>query len=348
MSARSSSTSTRPAQSRTVVTGGVSTVDAESMKYSWLSGMVTMWSSSSSVTLAKPEPSRPTRHTVRRYGSSSTSPEAVKYTTRSASSTCRICRTAHCPEVTCPSSAPVRRSYRYRWPQPSRWEYHSTSPASTRTIGGSVRPLVGLDAGGPGLAEHRGDLAGRRFQPMQGERAQVAGLAEVVHRRAVLRPPRPLGHDRRHLRHEQRLGLCADHRALGDVQHDQLGLGQLLVPGIGVPLGAQQRARRRRRAWPPRGGSAGRCAHRSDASAPSSSRATRPRQVAGTAGRTCAAGCRCSWSPGRSRTGSRARRRWSAPTRGRRTASAPTGRARAGTPRPCCPVTAPPAGCPAA
>ena len=137
MSARSSSTSTRPVQSRTRDTGGVSTVDAESMKYSWSSGMVTMWSSSSSVTLAKPEPSRPTRHTVRRYGSSSTSPEAVKYTTRSASSTRRICRTAHCPEVTCPSSAPVRRSYRYRWPQPSRCEYHSTSSASTRTIGGS-------------------------------------------------------------------------------------------------------------------------------------------------------------------------------------------------------------------
>ena len=113
------------------------------MKYSWLSGMVTMWSSSSSVTLAKPEPSRPTRHTVRRYGSSSTSPEAVKYTTRSASSTCRICRTAHCPEVTCPSSAPVRRSYRYRWPQPSRCEYHSTSSASTRTIGGSYIHWLG-------------------------------------------------------------------------------------------------------------------------------------------------------------------------------------------------------------
>src|SRR5690348_7531861 len=129
MSACSSSTSTRPAQSRTRDTGGMSTVDAESMKYSWLSGMVTMWSSSSSVTLANPVPSRPTRHTVRRYGSSSTSPEAVKYTTRAAPSTRRICRTAHCPEVTCPSSAPVRRSYRYRWPQPSRCEYHSTSSA---------------------------------------------------------------------------------------------------------------------------------------------------------------------------------------------------------------------------
>jgi hypothetical protein len=143
ISARSSSTSTRPAQSRTQDTGGVSTVDAESMKYAWLSGMVTMWSSSSSVTLAKPEPSSPTRHTVRRYGSSSTSPEAVKYTTRSASSTCRICRTAHCPEVTCPSSSLVCRSYRYRWPQPSRCEYHSTSSASTRTIGGSVIHWLG-------------------------------------------------------------------------------------------------------------------------------------------------------------------------------------------------------------
>src|SRR4029077_15181910 len=54
MSACSSSTSTRPAQSRTRDTGGVSTVDAESMKYSWLSGMVTTWSSPSSVTLVKP------------------------------------------------------------------------------------------------------------------------------------------------------------------------------------------------------------------------------------------------------------------------------------------------------
>jgi hypothetical protein len=79
-----------------------------------LSGMVTMWSSSSSVILVKPAPSRPTRHTVRRYGSSSTSPATMKYTTRSASSTYRICLTAHCPPVTCPSSAPVRRSYRYR------------------------------------------------------------------------------------------------------------------------------------------------------------------------------------------------------------------------------------------
>ncbi len=112
MSARSSSTIIRPVQSRTRDTGGVSTVDAESMKYSRLSGMVTMRSSSSSVTLAKPEPSRPTRHTVRRYGSAPTSPEARKYTTRSPSSACRICRTAHCPEVTCPSNAPVRRSYR--------------------------------------------------------------------------------------------------------------------------------------------------------------------------------------------------------------------------------------------
>ncbi|WP_406088464.1 hypothetical protein [Kitasatospora purpeofusca] len=34
VSARSSSTRTRPAQSRTLVTGGVSTVDAESRKYS--------------------------------------------------------------------------------------------------------------------------------------------------------------------------------------------------------------------------------------------------------------------------------------------------------------------------
>ena len=62
MSARSSSTSTRPAQSRTQDTGGVSTVDAESMKYSMVSGVVTMWSFSSSVTLARPEPSRPIRH----------------------------------------------------------------------------------------------------------------------------------------------------------------------------------------------------------------------------------------------------------------------------------------------
>jgi len=30
----------------------------------------------------------------------------------------------------------VWRSYRYRWPHPSRWEYHSTSSASTLTIGG--------------------------------------------------------------------------------------------------------------------------------------------------------------------------------------------------------------------
>src|SRR4029453_19496896 len=44
MSARSTSTTTRPDQSRTVVAGGVSTVDAESMKYSMVSGMVTMWS----------------------------------------------------------------------------------------------------------------------------------------------------------------------------------------------------------------------------------------------------------------------------------------------------------------
>src|SRR4030095_3476320 len=140
MSARSSSTSTRPAQSRTRDTGGVSTVDAESMKYSVVSGMVTMWSSSSSVTLAKPEPSRPTRHTVRRYGSSSTSPEAVKYTTRSAPSTGRSLR--HAP-------------------------------------GRPGHPLVGARAGGPGLAAQGGDLAGAGGQPVQGERAQVAGLAEV-------------------------------------------------------------------------------------------------------------------------------------------------------------------------
>ena len=62
-----------------------------------------------------------------------------------------------------------------------------------------VHPLVGLDAGGPGLAEHGGDLAGGRVQPVQGERAQVAGPAEVVHRRAVRSPPRPLGRDRRQL-----------------------------------------------------------------------------------------------------------------------------------------------------
>jgi hypothetical protein len=75
---------------------------------------------------------------------------------------------------------------------------------------------------------------------VQGECAQVAGLAEVVHRRAVLRPPRPFGHDRRKLRHEQRLGLRADHGARLHVQDDQLGVGELLVPGVGVPLGAQE------------------------------------------------------------------------------------------------------------
>src|SRR4029453_17514299 len=104
MSARSSSTSTRPDQSRTVVTGGVSTVDAESMKYSMVSGMVTMWSR----------------------------------------------------------------------------------------------------------------------------------------------------------RHEQRLGLRADPRALGDVQHDQLGLRHVLVPGVGVPLGAQHRGAAAGGPGPPQGGLAAR------------------------------------------------------------------------------------------
>ena len=42
-------------------------------------------------------------------------------------------------------------------------------------------------------------------------------------------------------RHEQRLGLRADHRARGDVQHDQLGQRHVLVPGVGVPLGVQHR-----------------------------------------------------------------------------------------------------------
>jgi hypothetical protein len=101
---------TRPFRLRTQDTGGESTVDAESTKYSMPSATVTTWSMSSSVTFAKPDPSRTIRHTVRRYGSASTSPEAVKYTTRSASSTCRICRTAHGPDVTWPSSAPVRAS----------------------------------------------------------------------------------------------------------------------------------------------------------------------------------------------------------------------------------------------
>jgi len=101
-------------------------------------------------------------------------------------------------------------------------------------------PLVGLHTGAPGLAEHGGYLAGGRFQPVQGECVQVTGLAEVVHRRAVLRPPRPFDHDRRELRHEQRLGLRADHRARLHVQDDQLGVGHLLVPGVGVPLGVQE------------------------------------------------------------------------------------------------------------
>ena len=37
----------------------------------------------------------------------------------------------------------------------------------------------------------------------------------------------------------QRLGSRADHRALGDVQHHQPGLRHVLVPGVGVPLRAQ-------------------------------------------------------------------------------------------------------------
>lgn len=66
MSARSNSTSTRPVQSRTVITGAMPVVDAESMKYSAFCATATLWSSSSSVSTANPEPSKPARHTERR------------------------------------------------------------------------------------------------------------------------------------------------------------------------------------------------------------------------------------------------------------------------------------------
>src|SRR4051794_30670337 len=149
MSARSSSTNTRPDQSRTRDTGGESTVDAESTKNSAFGETVMTWSRWSSVTFVKSDPSKPTRHTVRRYGSSATSPDAVKYTTRRASLTRTICRTAHCPEVTRPSISPVCRSYRYRCPQPSRCEYHSTSSVNTRKIGGSNIHWLGSTRVGP-------------------------------------------------------------------------------------------------------------------------------------------------------------------------------------------------------
>src|SRR5690242_9123164 len=93
MSALSNETSTSPVHERTVVTGGVSTVDAESTKYEAFGATVTTWSSESSVTTAKPVPSNETRQTERRYGSSETSPEAMKYTT--SSDTCRISRTRY-------------------------------------------------------------------------------------------------------------------------------------------------------------------------------------------------------------------------------------------------------------
>ncbi|CAM5242289.1 hypothetical protein STENM327S_05156 [Streptomyces tendae] len=111
-SARSSSTSTRPDQSRTVITGAAAVVEAESTKQVPPGATVTAWSRSSSVIRSKPEPSRPTRHTVRRYGSSSTRPEAVRYTVPSASSTCRSSWTAKEPEVTALTSAPVEAACR--------------------------------------------------------------------------------------------------------------------------------------------------------------------------------------------------------------------------------------------
>ena len=152
ISACSNSTSTCPDQSRTVVTGGVSTVDAASMKYSMVSDMVTMWSSSSSVTLAKPEPSRPTRHTVRRYGSSSTSPEAVKYTHPLGLVDVQDLPHRPLPGGDLPEqlagaqvvSVEVAPAVPLRVPQHLVGQH----PHERRL----ERPLVGLDTGGPGLS----------------------------------------------------------------------------------------------------------------------------------------------------------------------------------------------------
>jgi hypothetical protein len=103
---------------------------------------------------------------VRRYGSCSASPETGEVHHPLGLVDVQDLPHLPLPEVTCPSSSPVRRSTGTG--SPSRPAASTTAPRrpapNDRRLG---HPLVGLHARGVALAEHGDDLASGRFQPVQ-------------------------------------------------------------------------------------------------------------------------------------------------------------------------------------
>jgi hypothetical protein len=143
MSARSSSTSTRPDQSRTVVTGGVSTVDAESMKYSLVVRhgddvvqLVVGDLGEAGAVQTDPAHRAPVRILVDQPGGGEVHHPLGLVDVQDLPH-------RPLPGGDLPEQRAGAQVVPYRWPQPSRWEYHSSSSASTRTIGGSVIHWLG-------------------------------------------------------------------------------------------------------------------------------------------------------------------------------------------------------------